>query len=88
MIHLHLTALVLAIILFFITYNSIDYPDGDSKYSKPLHMVLRLVYLINTYQWPHAVPRFRQRQPDALRHQIPSWIGDDRPDGNGHHQAA
>lgn len=46
MIHLHLTALILAIILFFITYNSIDYPDGESKYSKPLHMVLRLVYLI------------------------------------------
>ncbi|WP_434121035.1 YisL family protein [Salinicoccus roseus] len=46
MIHLHLTALVLAIILFIITYNSIDSPDGESKYSKALHMVLRLIYLI------------------------------------------
>lgn len=46
MIHLHLTALVLAIILFIITYNSIDRPDGESKYSKALHMVLRLIYLI------------------------------------------
>ncbi|MCC4722479.1 YisL family protein [Salinicoccus sp. RF5] len=46
MIHLHLTSLVLAIILFIITYNSIDRPDGESKYSKALHMVLRLIYLI------------------------------------------
>ncbi|MCG7331756.1 YisL family protein [Salinicoccus roseus] len=46
MIHLHLTALVLAIILFIITYNSIDSPDGESKYSKALHMVLRVIYLI------------------------------------------
>lgn len=46
MIHLHLTALVLAVILFIITYNSIDSPDGESKYSKALHMVLRLIYLI------------------------------------------
>ncbi|GAB3064591.1 YisL family protein [Salinicoccus sesuvii] len=46
MIHLHLTAIVLAVILFIITYNSVDTPDGQSAYSKPLHMVLRLIYLI------------------------------------------
>lgn len=46
MIHLHLTAIVLAVILFIITYNSVDTPDGQSTYSKPLHMVLRLIYLI------------------------------------------
>ena len=47
MIHLHLTAIVLAVVFFFITYFSIKNPgDPDAKYAKVPHMIARLLYVI------------------------------------------
>ncbi len=47
MIHLHLTALVIALVFFFITYFSIKNPgDKNAKYAKGPHMVARLFYVI------------------------------------------
>ena len=47
MIHLHLTAIVLAVVFFFITYFSIKNPgDPDAKYAKVPHMISRLLYVI------------------------------------------
>ncbi|HIW12547.1 MAG TPA: YisL family protein [Candidatus Salinicoccus stercoripullorum] len=47
MIHLHLTAIVIAVVFFFITYFSIKNPgDPDAKYAKAPHMVARLFYVI------------------------------------------
>lgn len=47
MIHLHLTAIIIALVLFFITYFSIKTPgDPDAKYSKVVHMIARVFYVI------------------------------------------
>src|SRR5699024_12862549 len=47
MIHLHLTAIVIAVVFFFITYFSIKNPgEPDAKYAKAPHMVARLFYVI------------------------------------------
>lgn len=47
MIHLHLTAIVLAVVFFFITYFSIKNPgDPDAKYAKVPHMIARLLYVV------------------------------------------
>lgn len=47
MIHLHLTAIVIALVFFFITYFSIKNPgDPDAEYAKAPHMVARLFYVI------------------------------------------
>lgn len=47
MIHLHITAIVIALVFFFITYFSIKNPgDPDAKYAKVPHMIARLFYVI------------------------------------------
>lgn len=47
MIHLHLTSIVLAIILFLVVYALYKKDSSDNnKVAKILHMVLRLFYLI------------------------------------------
>ncbi|WP_411843612.1 YisL family protein [Salinicoccus sp. HZC-1] len=47
MIHLHITAIIIALVFFFITYFSIKNPgDSTAKYAKAPHMVARLFYVI------------------------------------------
>lgn len=47
MIHMHITAFIVALVLFFITYFSINKPgDPETKYPKVLHMILRLAYVV------------------------------------------
>lgn len=47
MIHLHLTSVVIAIVLYFITYYSIKKPgETDMKYNLVVHMVARLLLVV------------------------------------------
>ena len=47
LIHLHLTSLVIAAALFFITYYSIKKPgEPDIKYNIAVHMIARLLYVV------------------------------------------